>query len=90
MSDDTFLVTLPNGKDRGPFSTEVLTDLMESGGLPEDATIAVNGSSRPLGEALREMNARGKKRISAAQRKVLGGTRAETPQAMSALALNKG
>lgn len=82
MSDEIHMVTLPDGKERGPFSAEVLQDLLQSGGLPHDATVTVGDEIFPLATGLELLLTR-PRRASPQVRAEQGGTQAETPQAIS-------
>lgn len=82
MSDETYMVTLPDGKQRGPFSTEVLEDLLDSGALTPEATIELGKQSLGLPEALARLREK-PRRASAEARAAQGGTKAETPLAIS-------
>lgn len=82
MSDETHMVTLPDGKQRGPFSAEVLKDLFDSGALPPSSTIELGQVATPLPEALARLHER-PRRASAEARAAQGGTKAETPIAIS-------
>lgn len=82
MSDETHMVILPGGDKRGPFSAEVLQDLLHSGGLPAESTLVIGELSVPLPEGI-ELLLKRPRRASASARAEQGGTQAETPQAIS-------
>ena len=82
MCDETHMVMLPGGKERGPFSAEVLQDLLRSGGLPADSVIMMGERRVPLAEAI-ELLLKRPRRASPEVRAEQGGTQAETPQAIS-------
>jgi hypothetical protein len=80
---DTYMVTLPSGERRGPFSRELLLEVARSGGLPTTALVEVDGQSVTVETMLlTTRRVESSRRLSAEERAQLGGTQAATPSAL--------
>lgn len=84
MSESTYPITLPDGRERGPLLLRDIKKAAREGVLPLDATIVIGGAQMTLEEAIaRATDGRGD-RMTPEERAILGETRASTPMALLA------
>lgn len=86
MSDTTYPITLPDGRERGPLRLQDIKKATLEGSLPLEATILIAGEVMTLGEAISRATDERRGRMTAEERSILAGTRASTPMAMLAQA----
>lgn len=81
---ETYIVTLPNGAQRGPMTSELLLEVARDGGLPPDATVDGLGTKTTVAEFL---VTRGEqqvaRRLSKTERAEIGATVAASPKALT-------
>lgn len=86
MSDTTYLITLPDGRERGPLRLQDIKKATLDGSLPLDATIVLGGEVMTLREAISQANEGRRGRMTTEERSILAETRASTPMALMAQA----
>lgn len=84
MAETIYIITLPDGHERGPLRLPDIKKATLDGTLPLQATIVMGGEVMTLGEAIAHATEGRPGRMTAEERAILGGTRASTPMALLA------